>query len=193
MSVDLHVVLGGDRGDRRVDQRLPARLVLQRSRPHVDAKHGEVGDDISRAAAVDLRGVHRQRFIHARLEPQSQVRGRNHRIAPILGVAAGMRGFPGDGESEVAASRPCSGKRAVRVGRRFIGQRRALAPGRPRDEVGRPQRADFLVAIDDDLIADPPRRRSVLDRLQRGEHDRDSALHVGDAGAVQHFARLQPA
>ena len=53
------------------------------------------------------------------------------------------------------------------------------------------ERADLLVAVDHHFIAEPRRRRS-LDRLQRREHHREAALHVGDAGAAEDLV-LEPA
>ena len=44
---------------------------------------------------------------------------------------------------------------------------------------------DLLVRGDEDGVAQIHGGGGALERGERGEHDRDAALHVGDAGAVQ--------
>jgi len=94
-----------------------------------------------------------------------------------------------DDEVEVAASRPGAGERTVRQGRGLIGEGRALALRRLREQCRGGGRADFLVAVDHDFIADTVGDLAVLDRCQRGEHHRKAAFHVGDAGSAKHAVR----
>src|SRR5690606_16271881 len=72
----------------------------------------------------------------------------------------------------------------------LIGEGGALAPRGGGEQGGRAGRADLLVAVDDDLVAELG-QSNRLDRAERGEHDRKAALHIGDAGAAEH-ALLAP-
>ena len=184
-GLDFHVMLGGDGGDDFVDLALRHRLDVRRPRAQVDAQDGEVGNDVARAAALDPRGVHAQPVALEPVEPQREVGGGEQRVAPVLGVAPGVRRAAVHDDGEIAASRPGAGERPVGQRRRLIGQRGALALRGLGEQRGRAERADLLVAVDHDLVTDPVGGRASLDRLQRGEHDRQAALHVGDAGAVE--------
>ena len=79
-DLDRHVVLGRDRGDRSSSiARLALGLDLGRSRPQVDAQHGEVGDDIARAPALDPRRIDAEAVA---LQPRrAAARGRRRRAA----------------------------------------------------------------------------------------------------------------
>src|SRR3546814_11110157 len=102
-----------------------------------------------------------------------------------------MGGPAGDDGREIAAARARTSKRAI--GKRgFIGEGGRLAPCRRRDKGGRAKRGDFLVAVDDDFIADRRRRWAAFHRLQRGQHDGKPALHVRPPGPRQN-ARPRPA
>ena len=46
VHMDLNLMLGGHRGGRAVDERLRARLVVERLGPKVDPKHGQIRHDI---------------------------------------------------------------------------------------------------------------------------------------------------
>jgi hypothetical protein len=156
-----------------------------------DVQHGAIGDDIVRAAALDAGRVDRQRRSLAALEPQGEVGSGDDRVASVLGVAAGVGGAAADDEREIPASGPGPGERPVGQRGGLVGQCGALAAGGPRDQRRRSRRADLLVAVEDDLVTETG-NAARLDRLQRREHHRDAALHVGDSGPAEHSV-LAPA
>ena len=126
------------------------------------------------------------------VEPKREIGGREQRVAPILRIASGVGRAAAHDDPEIAAAWPRAGQRSVGQRRGLVGQRRALALRRMREQGRRAERADFLVAVDHDLIADAIGARASLDGLERGKHDGEPALHVGDAGSVQHPV-LEPA
>src|SRR3546814_14392735 len=98
-------------------------------------------------------------------------------MPPLLRIAAGSGGPAGDGDREIAAARARTSKRAI--GKRgFIGEGGRLAPCRRRDKGGRAKRGDFLVAVDDDFIADRRRRWAAFHRLYSGHQDGKPAVTV---------------
>ncbi len=60
---------------------------------------------------------------------------------------------------------------------------------RRRQQRRRAGRADLLIRVQQHLPAHAIGRREPLERLQRGEHDGQPALGVGDAGSAE-FAGL---
>ena len=95
-----------------------------------------------------------------------------------------MRALAVDDDREIAGPAARAGQRAVGE-RGLVGQRRDLAARQFGDQRGGREGSGLLVRIDHHVIADPARQRRRLDRLQRGQHQREPALHVGDAGAVE--------
>ena len=187
MDVDLDVMLGGDRGDRRLDQRLRLRLVLGRRRAQIDPQDREVGHDIVRPAAVDPRRIDAQPRILAPVFSRSaRSAAATRALRPSSGLRPAWAERPWTMKREIAAARPRAGQRPVGQRGRLVGQRGALAPRRRGDQRGRARRADLLVAVDDDFIAERVAAPARLDRLQRREHHRDAALHVGDARPAEH-------
>src|SRR5439155_12543364 len=102
-----------------------------------------------------------------------------------------VRGPAANDEIEMAAAGASAGKSPVRKRRRLVGEGGALALRCVPEQRGRGERANLLVAVDHDLVADAIRQLAVLHSLQRREHDGDAALHVGNAWAVEH-AVLKP-
>ena len=58
VQVHLHIAFSGNCRDGLLDQCIGFGFKLRRCRAQVDAKHGQVGDDIGRRTAVDLGRVH---------------------------------------------------------------------------------------------------------------------------------------
>ena len=123
-----------DRGDRLVDLALRRRLDLGRSRAHVDAQDGKVGDDVARAAALDPRRIHAQAVALQPVEPKREIGRGEQRVAPVLGIAPRVRRAAANDDREIAASRPRAGERPVGQRRGLVGQRRALALRRLREQ-----------------------------------------------------------
>ena len=184
MNPDRDIMGRRDRGNRVVDHGLRPRLVGRRHRPQVHAQHGMIGNDIVRRAAVDPGRIDLEPRILRRREPQREIGGGEQRVAALLRVAAGMGGAAFDTDREIAAARTRTGQRAVGKRRGLIGQRRLLAARRLGDQRRRAGRADLLVAVDDDLVAEL-RDADRLDCRKRREHDRKPALHVRHTGAAE--------
>ena len=135
VHLDRHFALRRHRGHRLVDQ--PPRLIflLRPARAQVDSQHGEVGNDVVRAAAVDPRRVDRQaRRACARSSRSARSAAARMRVAPVLGVAPGMGRAAAHHQRVIGASRPRAGKRPVGKRRGLVGQRRLLAARRLRDQ-----------------------------------------------------------
>ncbi len=78
-------------------------------------------------------------------------------------------------------------ERAVGQGGRLERQCGEFALRQFGDQRGRGQRTGFLVRIDQHIVAKRACLGRRFERLQGGEDDREPALHIGDAGAVQRF------
>ena len=186
----MDVVVALDRGDGVAQRGFGGGHRVGGHRPHVDAQDRLIGDDVVGAATIDLRRIDLEVGRFQRVETQREVGGGDKRVATLLGVPPGVRRTPVDQHRKIAAARPRAGERAVGQ-RGFVGERRSLAARQLGDQRGGGMAARFLVAVDHHVIADTLGQRRRLERRQRGEDDRDAALHVGGAGAVEH-ARFQP-
>ncbi|MNE17804.1 hypothetical protein D3C80_1107990 [compost metagenome] len=85
---------------------------------------------------------------------------------------------------EVAAALALARQGSVGKGG-LIGQADVAARAQLGQQGGRGGRADLFVGAEQHGPADAGLVRVGLEGLQRGQHDADSALHVGDAGPVQ--------
>ncbi len=184
MQVDPYVALGRDRGNRLCNHDIRFGFQFRCRWTKVDPQDSEVGNDIGRRSAIDLRRVHRQPGLAHRFESKREVRRGQNGVAAVLRIAPGMGRAPVDRDCEIAAARPRSRERPIGQSGRLVGQRRLFAARRRGDQRRGAERAHFLVAVEDDFIADAARRLARLDGLQGCQHDGDSALHVGDAGSV---------
>ena len=194
MHVDCDVVLRGNRRDRLVDHRPGAASSSSGvAGRRLTRRIAMSGTTLFGAAAVDPRRVDRE------ARPAASLRSRSARSAAAskaLRPSSGLRPAWAERPWMVSAKLPLPGRAPASVpsGKRggLVGQRRVLAARRLGDQRRRAGRADLLVAVDHHLVAEARPRLARLDRLQRREHHRDAALHVGDAGAVEH-AVLEPA
>ncbi len=123
-------------------------------------------------------------------EAQREVGRGDDGVAPVLRLAPGVRGAAADDGGEIARPAARAGERAVGQ-RRFVGQAEVAPRRGRREQRRRARRRHFLVGVEHDLEAEPRAERRGHDRFERGEHDRDAALHVGDAGAVEVSASSQ--
>ena len=135
-----HVALGGHLGHRLFQRGLRPGLVGEGRGTHIYAQDRMIGHDIVRAAAVDPGRVDAQPLGLRLGEAKRQLGRRQHGVAPVLGIAAGMGAPALHDQREIAASGPGAGERPVRQGRRLVGERRLLAARRLRRS-GRPSRA----------------------------------------------------
>src|SRR3546814_2220530 len=69
------------------------------------AQHGEVGHDVVGAAALDPRGVDRERRASFRREPHRDLGRGDDRVAPVIGIAPGMGASAVDDDREIAGDR----------------------------------------------------------------------------------------
>ena len=89
---DRDLMLGGDRRDRVVDQRsarAPGRRASRGRR--LTRSTARSGTTLLGPPPSILRRIDRQPVAHPRLEPQREVGRRDQRIAPVLGIAPGVR------------------------------------------------------------------------------------------------------
>ena len=155
VQLDLDLALGNDGGDGLIDLALGRGLDIGRSRPQVHAQDCEIRHDIAGAAAFDPRRVDRQAVALEPVESKREIGRREQRVAPILRIASGVRRAAAHDDPEIAAAWPSAGERSVGQRRGLVGQRRALALRRMREQGRRAERTDFLVAVDHDLVAEP--------------------------------------
>ncbi len=186
MDMDLHVMLGRDGGDHRIDRRLGTGDLLLRARGRKLTRRMASSGTTLFGPPPSIRAG-----FTARPGPRIVLRRR------AISAAATMALRPSSGLRPAWALLPCTtieklpvpprapGQSAVGQGG-LIGERGDLAARRLGEQRGGRGRAGFLVRIDHHLIADAGGERRRLDRLQRRKHGRDAALHVGDTGAVEH-------
>ncbi len=110
--------------------------------------------------------------------------GLDHGVAAAREVATDVRRAAGDGEMVVAATHPRRSETAIGE-RRLVGEGEARAGGERGEARRRAGAADLLVGGQQHLVAEPGCSGVLLERRERGKHDGEAALHVGDAGAVQ--------
>src|SRR6185369_7104348 len=101
VHLDPDVALGGDGGDRGVDQVARPLFVVRRAGTEIDAQDGEVGDDVAWAPAVDPRGVDAQARIFAGGKMEGEVGRGEEGVAPVLGVAPGVGRAAVDDDREI--------------------------------------------------------------------------------------------
>ena len=186
---------GGDPAHRRVD---PVGGGLVRH-AHIEAHHGLVGHHVQGAAARNLGDVDGD----ARVATVQPVQGggedgrAGHRIAPLVESPPGVGRATRHDQMIVAAALARARQRPVRQ-RRLIGQAHMTARAQFGQQRRGGRRADLLVGAQQHGPADAVPIGVGLERLQRGQHHADPALHVRHARPVQGAVRpcrhgLEPA
>src|SRR6185436_20441962 len=90
VSLDAHVAFGSDGGNLVGDGALRLGFDLGSPGPQVHAQDREVGNHVARPAALDARWVYGEAVTFQRLEPKRELGCGRQRIAPLLGIAAGV-------------------------------------------------------------------------------------------------------
>jgi hypothetical protein len=120
------------------------------------------------------------------VEPRHEVRGRDDRAAPFLGLDPGVGGSADD--PDPAVEEALAGRDDVAVRPRALEDEAGIGPRRLLADVRRRgRRADLLVGVrDEDQVAEGKLAEHVADRCDRVQAGQQARLHVGHAGSAGH-------
>ena len=175
-----------DLADDASDLGLEPRGGLGFGEADIEAHHRHVRHHVQRRAAVDAGDIDGDAVALTVQAVQflGHAGGADDGVAAGGEVTAGVGRAAVDDDVEVARALARRSQRAVSQGR-LIGQANMALPCELGEHRPRGDRADLLVGRQQHAVADVGGVGMALERLQRREHDRDAALHVGNAGAME--------